>query len=160
MLRWLLDTRERYRLRKRCLFRFWDGRRWQYADPLRAMRGLHQHPTLNLAEMLPFADANQERETTIFCDAVCEVFGVTRWDGRNGLTDGELMNLFHDFVGYLAALKKNTSRPPTSSPTSDPTPSPGAAPGPATSLPADSPSMPGESVSAAPTAPCGPLSAG
>ena len=163
MIRFLLDLWQRWRLRGRLLFRYYDGTRTRWADPLRTQRELVGHPKLNVEEMAPFVDAGKEPEVTIFCQAVCDVFGVTRWDGRRGMTDAELMNLFNRFGGYIEALKKNTSPPPTSTPTSDQRPSPGAdtAPeSPPMSSPADWPSTPDASGSVAPTGNCEPSPAG
>lgn len=142
-MRFLFDLWTRWKLRKRLLFRFHDGSRWRYADPLRVVRAYDVHPKLNVAEMAPLVDAAKEPETTIFVEATCEIFGVQRWDGRRGLADHELLNLYEQFGAYIVALKKNTSPPPTSSPTSaDPGASQPPAIEPDTSWSADSLSTP------------------
>lgn len=102
-------------LAKRKFFRFHDGEKWHYVDPLRAFRELQNHPKLNVAEHLAFAQSAHEPEATLFFACFAEVMGAKRWNGREGLTDGELLRVFYDFDDYLEGVKKKLPTPPTSS---------------------------------------------
>jgi hypothetical protein len=145
------------RLRQRGLFRFWDGRRWRYADPFKCWREINNHEKLNMESMADDIDAGNEPETSIALNAVCEVFGVERWSDktRRGLTDSELLNLLADFQEFLELLKKSGSPGPTSSEVSatfQSSTSP-ELPDEATKPLSDSGSAPSESNSASPTEP-------
>src|SRR5574340_1809562 len=108
MFRWFHSWREKRRLGPRGLFSFFDGTRTRWADPMRIWRGLLSHPKRNLEAMAPAIDAGEEPETTIFAEAVCEVFGVQRWNGDSGLTDEEITQLVIGLQTFLQASKKNT----------------------------------------------------
>jgi hypothetical protein len=114
LIRRLMDWR---RQRKRRLFRFHDGKRWRYADPIAASRALNTDKAVDLTTIFPALQQGREPETTQFLDAVCRAFGVHRFqpDG-SGMTDEELCDLFADLTAYLEDVKKNTAPPATSLP--------------------------------------------
>jgi len=107
--------------RARGLYRYFNGRRWLHGDPIALFRAIKHHPKLNLETMAPDIDANVEPETTIFFDAVCEVFSCTRLDPRTGrgLTDAELCGVLDGLTELMEGLKKNSSPGPISSPPAD-----------------------------------------
>ena len=74
------------------------------------------HPKFNLETMGDLVEHGAEPETTIAAEAICEVFGVTRWDDRakTGLIDWELIALMDQFHQHLEALKKKPSPGPIS----------------------------------------------
>lgn len=117
MLSYLLDlVRRRNTEKQRLLFRFDDGRQERAVDPFKVWRELQNHPTLNLERDLPFVDDGVEPETTNCLAAICQIFGVERFDpiSGDGMTDWELLNLLEGLAAYLEALKKNISGGPTS----------------------------------------------
>lgn len=105
----------RRQTRQRELFEYWDGSTIRRGDPFRLWRALKNHQKMNMDDA-PLIDAGQEPETTIFVEAIAEVFGVQRWDGKKGLIDWEILNLLFDLSDYNIALKKNISPMPISSP--------------------------------------------
>lgn len=109
-MQWLRNFLDR-RLHRRGLFRYHDGRHWRYGDPFLMWRRLHNHSKCNLETMAPELDDGNEPEASIVLDAICEVFGVQRWDeeSKTGLIDWELIGLLAQLNGFLNDLKKNTS---------------------------------------------------
>ena len=106
---WL--TRRRIR-RSRATFRFFDGRRWRYVDPIATLRTLHESETFSLETTLSELDSPDNTISLaaigITADAVRDAFDAPKYaDG--GLTESELLTLISTFVRYLAALKKNSS---------------------------------------------------
>lgn len=144
MFGWIERWRQRRQQRERYLLRFWDGQRWRYGDPFAIWRALANHPEANLETMLELADAGQEPETTIVVGAICEAFGVRRWDGRRGLTDWQVLELPALLVELFETVKKNISPGSNSAESTDS--------GSATSLdsPADRPSFSSPSGSTGP----------
>jgi hypothetical protein len=140
----------RRKLAGRGLFEYWDGRGWQWADPLRLYREIRDQ---DLHRLSGFLELQLEPDTTQFYERLCGIFRVERFDpvtGR-GLSDAELMDLFESYADFMELLKKSTSLGPISS---EPTDSAlsifPAHPGEATSSPVDSSPMPSESKSAKP----------
>lgn len=148
----LARWRER-RLRKRAFFRFHDGHGWRYVDPFKAWRDYQNHPTFDFASKLEYVDRGDQEETENCLAALCEIFGVTRWDEKtlSGMTDWEILNVFDNLLLYLDALKKNTSAGPISSEPTEPGSSISPAPQDKVSRPSEaSGSTPSESNSAMP----------
>ena len=50
-----------------------------------------------------------DEAAAITADAVRLAFGISEYDGRAGLTEGELISLLIDFSVFLSDVKKNTS---------------------------------------------------
>lgn len=115
MLRWIRHLLERRRLAQRGLFRYHDGQRTRYGDPFAIFRALHNDPVVNMERAPDSVDAGEEPETSQFMELLAKSFDVSRWDGRSGLSDWELMALFGAFTDYLDELKKNISPGLTSS---------------------------------------------
>lgn len=113
---------KRWRQRRPGFFQYFDGQRDRFGDPFAIWRAIASHPTVNFADAASAIDEGREPETTQAIVALCEIFGVTRWDEATGtgLTDWEVANLFGDFSDYLDALKKNTNSGPISSAPSEP----------------------------------------
>lgn len=139
--------------RERALFRFWDGTGWRSIDPWRTWRAVQNCKTFSFANQLFLVDAGEDQETNACIAALCEIFGVQRFDGTAGLTDWEILSLYLSLSDYLDALKKNTSPGPTSSPPSDPPSSTSpASPGEATNSSSACSSTPNEANCGNPTA--------
>lgn len=143
-----------YANRQRAIFRFWDGTRKRGVDPILVVRALESHPEFNWEvdpQLIEMEDADREAADGAFAriaDATRMAFGIPLFDGKHGLTEGELLNLLGFFVGYLNALKKNTSTPLTS-----PEPTASASLGESdTTSPSVSGSMSGDRKTAAPVA--------
>lgn len=106
---------------QRGLFRYHDGERWRYADPFATWRSIINHSRFSIETMALEVDRGGEPETTICIEAMCEVFGVERWDKatNRGLTDWQILSLLDQFDRYLTSVKKNSSTGPTSSAPTD-----------------------------------------
>ncbi|HEV3342605.1 MAG TPA: hypothetical protein VG125_19690 [Pirellulales bacterium] len=108
------------RAKKRAMLRFHDGVRTRYVDPFKAWRDLLNPASLGhkflLAEHGKMVDQGLEPFTTDCLEAICKVFGVTRWDETTGegLTDWELLGLLEELRIYVDEVKKNISGSPTS----------------------------------------------
>ena len=113
--KWLVDRRLK---KRRSLFRYWNGKREVYGDPFSIWRQILNHPKFNAETMAFLVDEGSEPETTICVEAMCEIFGVQRWDAetQTGLTDMEIIMLLDGFDNYLSTVKKNSSLGATSSP--------------------------------------------
>lgn len=111
--RWLFN-------RNRAIFRYWDGRKLRRIDPMVVYRRLDSHPDFDWettpVEVDAPSDAIAGPALAATAEAVREAFEIPVYDGKRGLTEGELTNLLIDYVEWLNALKKNTSEPPTSPP--------------------------------------------
>jgi len=107
MLRWY----RRWRLTKEgALFRYYNGRRIVYGDVLSLYRRITTHEA-NIPALLDAVDAQQEPETTQFLNAVCDVFGLERYNEKTGrgLTEWEIIAVFVRFLELLESLKKKYS---------------------------------------------------
>jgi len=133
MFAWL--TKFRWRNRRQ-IFCYWDGKAYRFIDPMVAYRGLSDDPEyvmdrtpaqlqaaidLGNSDNIPAEGKAQiERDALdlmrIMANACRRVFDVQPIDPKtgDGLTDSECVALLVAFGGYLSALKKNTSSPPTS----------------------------------------------
>ncbi len=106
--------------RERALFRFFDGTRWRAVDPWSTWRAIAGCETFDFKRQGFLVDQSSEPETSHCIAALCQIFGVSRYDdsAKTGLTDWEIISLYLDLSAYLEALKKNTSPGPISSPPS------------------------------------------
>jgi hypothetical protein len=111
-----------WKRRQRGFFHYFDGTGDRWGDPFFIWRAIASHPKVNFSDITGAMDAGQEPETTDALNALCEVFGVQRWNPETqaGLSDWEIMNLLGDFSDYLDALKKNINSGPTLSPPTEP----------------------------------------
>ncbi len=117
MLSWFSNWwRRRRDLRRRAIFRYWDGRAFRAADPLAVYRKLATHSRFDWERHPKEIDAGDAEATETTLAAVREVFRVTPFDTlkRTGLTEAETLTLLIDFVGYLGLLKKSIRLPPIS----------------------------------------------
>lgn len=111
--------------RTREIFRFWDGRRWRYADPLAVARALENNERFDWTTHPALTATGDLDALKVTADAVREAFALPLFDGRHGLTEGECLSLLADFTDYLDSLKKNTSPSPmwpVSTASDDPSP--------------------------------------
>jgi hypothetical protein len=135
---------------ERQIFRFWNGEKETAVDPLAVFRKLSSWPGLNLTsdvqaiEMLQGYFAKLEKDPKVADSEVQKqvlkagleawerVLGATRHalgveafrlddEGvERGMTDEETMSTFHELLGYLGTLKKNTSSKVTLQPITGP----------------------------------------
>ena len=107
--------------RQRAIFRFWNGRKWCYVDPMVAYQKLKNHPEFNLERDTVFHDAGHEDATALCLAATRSAFGVVEFDGQTmrGLTETETISLLGTFGAWMDFVKKNTSLPPISLATSE-----------------------------------------
>lgn len=142
----------------RGLFRFFDGRRWRWADPLAVARALFTHPGFDWDEtpqlLLTGRAEMQLQACRIIGVAVRAAFQVQTLD-EGGLSERECLDLLTSFRTYLGDVKKNGSLFPiwqesTESPLADDcVPKPGSACGSMpTGLSAERPGFPAEAMSA------------
>jgi len=111
---------------ERYLFRYWDGRRFRWADPLVVFQRLTHDPEFCYgngpddprSEIGPALEF-QEPHFSRLVAAVHRAFGTHPFDGRYGLTHAEALHLFSGFVYWVDALIKKNSRSSTSSPPTD-----------------------------------------
>lgn len=115
-MRWLWNQYRRWRLRDRGLFNFWDGRRWRFIDVWHVYRQLMNDARLDPDRHFPLVERGEEPETSEYLALITEIFGLHRWDGRRGLTDGEVRNVSEAFFAVCLAVKKNGSDGSISSP--------------------------------------------
>lgn len=105
--------------RKREIFKYHDGLRTRFADPIVIMRSMSMHPKLDLEEHLKqFASEQTElrnEAAVILTEATRDIFGITPFSDRllKGLTELETLDVLNSFIDYLDTLKKNGNGPPT-----------------------------------------------
>ena len=103
----------RFQNRGRRIFQYWDGSRSRRCDPMVATRLLESHEQFEWETTPKLIDAPDRKisdeAAAITADAVRLAFGISEYDGRAGLTEGELISLLVDFSVFLSAVKKNTS---------------------------------------------------
>ena len=124
MLGWLFNwLRSRRRRQQRQLFEFWDGSRFRKADPWPIYRQLYNDeefivgggPDDPTGMLAPFVDL-QEPEFSKAIRCGHRAFGTQPFDGRRGLTEGEVADLIGEFLLWCDALVKKNVGSPTSSP--------------------------------------------
>jgi hypothetical protein len=103
----------------RGIFVFWDGSRWQRADPIIVSRTLEEIPDFHPTEtpnLLATSDAlEQLRVAGTIANAVRIAFGI-RPLSENGLTELECLDLYTRFTDYMTGQKKSIGLMPTSPP--------------------------------------------
>lgn len=106
--------------RARLLFEFWDGERFRRVDPWVVWRTFKEDKDFNYETQLDIAQNGESPEIGLFVAAMCNAFGVKRYDEKTntGMTESEMFVLLSDLGFFFDALKKNGS---TSSTASQPT---------------------------------------
>lgn len=99
--------------RQRAIFHYHDGRKRLRIDPVWAMVQLADHPRYVAERHLNEAQEGDREAIEIVCEAAQDVFGVKPYDGRDGLTIAETLNLLAGFDDYLLTLKKSINHSPT-----------------------------------------------
>lgn len=120
--------RGRFQQRRRLIFKYWDGRRTRYADPIVLLRNLEDHPEFNIdvdptLALSSVGDREAGERTVSAVRAAFGIFPFVDVHSFDGLTELECVALYVEFMEYLDALKKNGSRPPTPPGPSGPEPS-------------------------------------
>lgn len=105
--------------RKRCVFSYYDGRKWRQADPYVVWVSLLQDPEMDLEIDIPAMDRGDIESTTKVVNAVHRAFDLAPFKDGRGVTVGECRLLLGRFFQYAQLLKKNFERMQTLSATSD-----------------------------------------
>lgn len=105
LLMWLLSWFFRGE-RSRLIYHFWDGQKFRKIDPLVVWRVLDTHPEFSHRLHSEYAWKNYE-DMAVLTKAVRDAFLLPVYDGVNGLTEAELYNLYHEYMNYAYAVKKN-----------------------------------------------------
>lgn len=137
MLRWLSAALQRAKSlfrSKRDIFKFWDGRKWRYADPIVLDRKLNaacpewqdvitflRIPEVASPVPMPehvLADARVKQAGAIMklADVVCAVFDVAPLDViGNGMTEAARLLLLAKFLNFCNAIREEAVPLQTSS---------------------------------------------
>lgn len=111
----LKRLRERKLRKEREVFTYFDGERFRSLDPWRCYRAFISHPKFEAIDMEEAAEGI-EPHCTDALDAICESFGLERFDmatGR-GMTDAEVFDFLSDLHTYMEDLKKKRQSGATS----------------------------------------------
>ena len=112
--------------RRRRLFVYWDGRQTVRADPMVIMRRMSDHETFDpdndYKRLKNPNSAARGRALEHLAQVSRDVFDLPTFDGRNGLTELELLHLLTQFNASMAALKKNMQPSPEFPPSTGPSP--------------------------------------
>jgi len=112
IIRWVFN-------RNRRIYRFWDGRNRRAADPMVVYQRLLSCDDFDLETTPQLAEAGDLNSAEITAEAVRFAFDLPTFDGWQGLTILECMDLLGVYLAYLLALKKNIRRSPTTSHSTD-----------------------------------------
>lgn len=123
---WWIERRTR---NERLLFRVFNGRKLQAIDPWQTWHSLQNDPEFDFERHYQLAAAQSRPEYDWMLAAICRAFNVSRFDVKTqtGLTDGELVRLLDEFLGFIDTIQKKTNDGPTLSPSSESTSSSGPA---------------------------------
>ena len=114
ILRWLFN-------RNRYVFKFWNGHRTVYADPMVLWRSLQQHEDFREDDFkLMKVDALREKIIGKVAGVTRSVFGVKTVEER-GLTELECLDLLKSFIAYSGFQKKSGEGNLFSQPSTEPT---------------------------------------
>ena len=112
--RWLFN-------RSRYVFKFWNGHRTVYADPMVLWRALQQHEDFREDDFkLMKVDALREKIIGKVAGVTRCVFGVGTVEER-GLTELECLDLLKSFIAYSGFQKKSGDLNLSSQPSTEPT---------------------------------------
>lgn len=123
--RWLFN-------RSRYVFKFWNGHRTVYADPMVLWRALQQHEDFREDDFrLMKVEALREKIIGKVAGVTRSVFGVGTVEER-GLTELECLDLLKAFIAYSGFQKKSGEEMPTLPSTVEPKSSVDSTPEPST----------------------------
>lgn len=123
--RWLFN-------RSRYVFKFWNGHRTVYADPMVLWRSLQQHEDFREDDFrLMKVEALREKIIGKVAGVTRSVFGVGTVEER-GLTELECLDLLKAFIAYSGFQKKSGEEMPTLPSTAEPKSSVDSTPEPST----------------------------
>lgn len=104
-----------YRPTERVIYHYWDGGKTVSADPMTLYRKVMEvGPELSIDLTVansPSKDSGEAHRKAV--EKVRTVFGVKGLE-EGGLTEAESLDLLDHFMAFCEALKKNSSRSPTS----------------------------------------------
>lgn len=108
---------------RQSIFRYWDGTKWSFADPIVVLRNINDDPDFSYDKHWLAAVQGNVDDVGVVAKAVYRAFPATplvsgNADGK-GLTEAECVNLLADFLYYCEEVKKNTSQPQTTTPSTD-----------------------------------------
>lgn len=121
----------------RGIFTYWDGRKWRHVDPIVVGRRLwsvnvEQRRQFDIKDApLPFDSENPrklikkgdwdsvQRGLHEIAEAVRYAFQLNTFDGRNGCSELECLQILEKFESYMSVLKKNGSGLPITSTSTD-----------------------------------------
>ncbi len=106
IIRWVFN-------RNRRIYRYWDGRRRRAADPMVVYQRLLSCDDFDIETTPQLAEAGDLEAAETTADAVRHAFDLPAFNGWEGLTILECMDLLGVYLGYLLALKKNIRHSPT-----------------------------------------------
>lgn len=108
---------------KRNIFRYWDGKKWKFADPMVLVRELYEHPKFNFDKHWVGVVQGNPVDIGITAECVRDVFHVDKLDDNgNGMNESECVFLLSSFCEFNEELKKNISQPPTLPSSTEPMP--------------------------------------
>ena len=115
LYQWWLNRR---RVKYRAVFRYWDGMRWRWGDPMRIHRRLLNHPKLNPERDLPCLESMEEPGYSTALAAIRDAFDVYEYDSvsMRGLTEAETIQVLRLLIQWIADAKKKLPPGPTSLP--------------------------------------------
>lgn len=112
MFNWL--TRRRRKARD--IFKYHDGVKTRWIDPLVAWDSMLDDEECNLLRDFAGSDRGEEDSVENIINMACRVFHVEKWsENAPGLTKDELNTLVFDFMQFMEHLKKKRSPSPTQS---------------------------------------------
>ena len=118
---WKLNAPVFKRPKRRSIFKYWNGNTYCNIDPLLVEERLEQHEQFR-SDVHPGGAAAGELEAFNICvDAYSKAFDVNIYDGKSGLTRGELFGLMGSFDMYMLSLKKSIKSSQTPAPSMDAT---------------------------------------
>lgn len=103
---------------KRQIFRFWNGTGYQSLDPLEIVDAIDSDPEFNRENDSVLVDNGDRDATMRLAAAVCRAFKVQAFDGKQGMTIAERLDLYKAFGQWVGALKKNIESTPSLPPSS------------------------------------------
>jgi hypothetical protein len=121
MISWLINAiRRRIINPRRAIFRYWDGRRIRGVDPIAAIRDIKADPEYDEDSHPALVDIGDADAIRIMANAIRSAIHCPTFEA-GGLTELELLAVYHQFLTYTASLKKSSSQPPTPLPSTEST---------------------------------------
>jgi hypothetical protein len=120
MFQWLKNRRERIEASRRAIFRFWDGIKWRYADPMAIAQHLDEDPEYDAATTPRLLQLQDMDAFFVTVRATRRAFGVQEWTQETGgLTVQETMALLRNYFLFTESVKKNTEDSANSPPSTE-----------------------------------------